>query len=65
MLAHLAQTSLRTASRMAPRLAPVAVKAVAVRFGTTRFMSSQHYAVDSPDGSHDLQDVVSFSIYYL
>lgn len=59
MLAHLAQASLRNASRIAPRVAPVAFKAVSARFAT-RFMSSTHFAVDSPDGNHDLQDIVSF-----
>jgi hypothetical protein len=58
MLAHLAHTSLRATSYIAPRVAPVAIKAFSARFGA-RFMSS-HYAVDAPDGEHDLQDIVSF-----
>ncbi|KAL3787555.1 hypothetical protein ACHAWO_006412 [Cyclotella atomus] len=61
MLAHLAQTSLRATSRIAPRVAPVAIKAFSARFGA-RFMSS-HYAVDAPDGEHDLQDVEESSMW--
>ena len=63
MLAHIAHASLRHASRIAPSVAPVAAKAVSARFAT-RFMSSTHYAVDAPDGDHDLQDIVSFVIAF-
>ena len=62
MLAHIAHASLRHASRIAPSVAPVAAKALSARFAT-RFMSSTHYAVDAPDGDHDLQDIVSTCIF--
>lgn len=67
MLTLLAQTTLRTASRFAPRAAPVAARAVSARFAT-RFMSEKPFAVDAPDGEHDLQDIVSLcftSVLYL
>ena len=50
----------RTASRAAVLRAPVA-QAVAARYAG-RFMSAQPFAVDAPDGDHDLQDVVRVSM---
>eukprot|EP00804_Cyclotella_cryptica_P015010 CCRYP_000604-RB/>CCRYP_000604-RB protein AED:0.05 eAED:0.05 QI:146/1/1/1/1/1/2/345/138 len=62
MLTLLAQTTLRTASRFAPRAAPVAAKAVSARFAS-RFMSEKPFAVDAPDGEHDLQDIEESSTW--
>ena len=53
MLSSLALRSLRAAS---VARAPVARAAVA-RYAS-RFMSAEPYAVDAPDGYHDLEDVV-------
>lgn len=52
-----ALTTLRAASRVAVTRAPVA-QAVTARYAV-RFMSAEKpFAVDAPDGDHDLQDVV-------
>jgi len=61
MLSSIALTTLRIASRINPMLimtrAPVA-QAAAARYTThhRRFMSATPFAVDAPDGDHDLQD---------
>jgi hypothetical protein len=62
MLARITQISLGNVTRFAPIVGPVAIQAVSVRF-VTRYMSSIHYAVDAPDGEHDLQDIVSSKVY--
>ena len=66
MLISIALTTLRAASRTAPMLAalaPVLQAASVARYSyaiTTRYMSAEKpYAVDAPDGDHDLQDLVS------
>jgi hypothetical protein len=59
MLAHLATTTLRTATRFAPQVTPVVAKAFSARFATRFFSAEKPYAVDAPDGEHDLQDIVS------
>jgi len=71
MLSSIALTTLRIASRINPMLimtrAPVA-QAAAARYTThhRRFMSATPFAVDAPDGDHDLQDSVrwSFDTFY-
>ena len=65
MLISIALTTLRAASRTAPMLAARApvLQASVARYSyaiTTRYMSAEKpYAVDAPDGDHDLQDLVS------
>ena len=59
MLAHLATTTLRTATRFAPQVTPVVSKAFSARFAARFFSAEKPYAVDAPDGEHDLQDIVS------
>ena len=69
MLSSIAITTLRAASRAAPMFAahaPTVVRAATARYGyamtARRFMSAEKpYAVDAPDGDHDLQDVVRFN----
>lgn len=59
MLSSLARTASRLASTTAPT---VGVKAATARFGAAavqRWMSVKPFAVDAPDGDHDLQDLVS------
>mmetsp|Transcript_14541 Transcript_14541/g.30596 ORF Transcript_14541/g.30596 Transcript_14541/m.30596 type:complete len:159 (+) Transcript_14541:152-628(+) len=63
MLSKLALTTLRGIStRVAPivarNVAPTAAKAATFRLASMRFFSSEKpFAVDAPDGDHDLQDV--------
>ena len=68
MLSSIAITTLRAASRAAPMFAahaPTVARAATARYGyamtARRFMSAEPYAVDGPDGDHDLQDVVRFN----
>eukprot|EP00573_Skeletonema_grethae_P013486 CAMPEP_0201695398 /NCGR_PEP_ID=MMETSP0578-20130828/7364_1 /ASSEMBLY_ACC=CAM_ASM_000663 /TAXON_ID=267565 /ORGANISM="Skeletonema grethea, Strain CCMP 1804" /LENGTH=154 /DNA_ID=CAMNT_0048181241 /DNA_START=110 /DNA_END=574 /DNA_ORIENTATION=+ len=55
-LARATVTKLPAATSFAARRAPVA-KAAVTRYAS-RFLSSAPYAVDGPDGEHDLEDVV-------
>ena len=59
MLSRIALTTLRRAAPMVATRAPVVAQATAARYATTQFMSEKPFAVDAPDGDHDLQDVVS------
>lgn len=52
MLVYITRASLRTFTHIVPQVTPVAAKGFA-----TRFLSTTHYAVDAPDGEHDLEDV--------
>ncbi|EED86256.1 predicted protein [Thalassiosira pseudonana CCMP1335] len=63
MLSSLARTASRLASTTAPT---VGVKAATARFGgaaVQRWMSVKPFAVDAPDGDHDLQDLEESSTW--
>mmetsp|Transcript_10628 Transcript_10628/g.23363 ORF Transcript_10628/g.23363 Transcript_10628/m.23363 type:complete len:154 (+) Transcript_10628:942-1403(+) len=63
MLSSLARTASRLASTTAPT---VGVKAATARFGAAavqRWMSVKPFAVDAPDGDHDLQDLEESSTW--
>eukprot|EP00970_Alexandrium_tamarense_P012776 scaffold3087_cov130-Alexandrium_tamarense.AAC.16 len=62
----LTSLALRTASRFAPRVVAsttttasrnVGAATAARRTASIRFMGSEPFAVDAPDGDHDLQDL--------
>ena len=57
MLSSLALNSLRRASRL---VATPSIRAAnASTRSSPRFFSGSPFAVDAPDGEHDLQDIVS------